>query len=429
MNRPIVSSYDKATHFEYAQVVAGGNQALYCLSPATILLAYNLVKFYGGWRSRYVIETGQEPMEGLLDNEWQQINDIFQVALFELKEEVVASNDFLTGMLEIAGAIRDASCCDGPGGAGSGGAGSEPDAPTVAMDDGVNPPTGFNGNYSAYEVYKCDVANWIFDEIHDGLEDLEVFNWASFGALSVSSAVLAFIAISGVAIPASLIFITFGALLAYTGSVASLVSALQASMTADRDDFICTMVQAGNVNEAMADFKSQATTSFTGSPPDPLPEYVAGLIIDMYITPDLFNRLFDHDTSQNYPSGTCNCFDCELFFAVDGTIQSETASQVQVTAVDNGTGTTGRVEMWFNTDGSDAPNRTICDGNVTFESISIDVGVAGVILYGDTGNVLGNYHTDPANSNLPVQTNAVRHIDVNFNSGQGIGSLVTINIS
>ena len=429
MNRPMIESYSKAIQFEYQEMVAGGDTALYCLSPATILLAYNLVKFYGGWRSRYVVETAAEPMQGLLDNEWYEINDIYQVALFELKEQIVTSGDFLTGMLAMADAIRETACCDGPGGTGSGGAGSEPGAGTTAVDDGVNPPTGFDGDYSAYEVYKCDVANWIFDEIQDSMDDLETFNWASFGALSVSAAVSAFLIISGIAIPATLLFVAFGALLAYTGSVASLISAMQASMVADRDDFICSMVQATNVANAMADFKTQATTSFTGSPPDPFTEYVAGLVIDMYITPDLFNRLFDEDTSQVYPTGTCNCFDCELYYAVTGVIQSETPTQVVVEAEDNGTGTTGRVELWFNTDGSSAPNRSICDSNVTFESISIDVGVAGVILYDDVGNIIGNFHTDPANMNLPVQTAGVRHIDVAFNSGQGIGSDCTINIT
>lgn len=284
-------------------------------------------------------------------------------------------------------------------------------------------------DYQDYQDDKCIAANVMYEHFEKMLGQLKDFNvdtlFAGGATLSVgivATIIAAYFATAPIGI---VVGVVSGIIALLAGPATFSLSDLHARVVAEKSALICVLYDATNATTAQTDFRS---TIDNGS----LTLLEVGTM--NLLTPiTFFNQLM----SPTAPllAEPIDSFDdcsncaavCDLYFADKGTITVQTPTEVQVTA-DSGTGT-GQVDIWFNTDGTISPFRAICAPNVTFESIVLTTGVAGVDLYDDAQVLIATYHTDPANMNLPQQTAGVRHITVNWNTGQGVGATAGISIT
>jgi hypothetical protein len=334
--------------------------------------------------------------------------------------------------LEIANALNNIAvalqaqqqCCDGPASTGTGGSGGQETTPSDGVDNGSVPPstTSFP-TYNEYLTYKCNVANAIVDDADATTNAMAAIAWGSLFGLPIAEIVVILAATWVTPVPGDEIIAMMAFLALWGGAFQPVFDNIEQAIDNHRQSLVCALYVASDPANAKEDYLDALYDAIdVESTPGSLLNTVSKGVAKIFVTFDNVNKLFTEDTSRTYPTGSIDCSTCpnicEMYFADDGTIQVINGLNVSVESADNGG--TGRVELWLNTDGTDSPSRTICGPNYTFESIVLTTGQAGVILYDDAGVIVGNYHTDPANGNLPQVTPGVRHIDVNWNTGQGL---------
>lgn len=82
--RKIIPQREKSLIFELSEMQPTNKCGLLFLSQETVLIAHKFISFYGYWRSRYVIDAEANPMLGLTDAEYLDVQDTIDRALEEL---------------------------------------------------------------------------------------------------------------------------------------------------------------------------------------------------------------------------------------------------------------------------------------------------------------------------------------------------------
>jgi hypothetical protein len=406
-----------------------------------LYLLHNLALMDIGFLSRYVVELVDSRNALVLTDEDPE---------FEFVQRVIdnARLELIEGNMEIANAIRHvgdainnlasatlaSACCTGSGqGEGTGGADGEQGPPTSSVDDGNSPPSGSSfADYAAYLDYKCRVANYLLDDAINTSQVWQNVTWNVLLGEASAATVIAILATTiATPIPGDEILAVLAVIAAWAGLASTLFETLETALLNARNDLICKLYLAGDVEVAITDFNARLDTQIDTDAGSAVEAFAVKQIARIFGSTDNFNRLFEEDTSRTYQPGSFDCstcFACDPYFATKGSIVFQSGNQVQVSSDDPDTPGVYQVSLWFNTDGSAAPNRTFCGPAVTVDNVTVTDGHAGVIFYDQGGNVLGNYHTDPGNGNLPQPTSNVGHIDVNWNTGQGSVGVATFDL-
>lgn len=80
-----------------------GIQGVFCLSSSSWSLAYNLVKFYGYWRSRYYVTEPSGEQRDITDVEYERVTDYVDLTLQELSMSFCS--ELLTAVTGIADSL------------------------------------------------------------------------------------------------------------------------------------------------------------------------------------------------------------------------------------------------------------------------------------------------------------------------------------
>lgn len=184
MAREAYDPYEKARAFDITKLQASGGYAgLFLLSEATWEFAYNLILFYGYWRSRYYYSnptTGE--LETITDEEYLEVQDLVDLALEELRC-YVSCPDLIGVLQQIAQSINvQSSCCTETGiGQDIPNDNGEGDPPVL----GVGEQAIEYSNPSPLVDRDCLIANFIYDKFEYLLLEMQRLKVDEYGALGL----------------------------------------------------------------------------------------------------------------------------------------------------------------------------------------------------------------------------------------------------
>lgn len=322
----------KAAEFDIGALLNAESvkQGFLCMSASTWELCYQLVQFYGDWRSRYYWqdEATGEQFE-ITDEEYNQVRDITQAALEELQmsgcEDLVSAVDNLTAQVGLINTSIQLSasidgCCTPYGGIPPQ---TAPDLGDIVQNN--QRPADFR-DWTEYLGYKCNVANAIFDDyratlagfgtLSGAVAGISTIALAAFlqtsllGGLLVGLMAVGFSAGAAAAIIiAALVGLVVGGtgLLAYFANVATQLDALQAQI-------VCSLFLSNSVQEAksvMTDNTTTAADAVTYSAGDDLlfKPALSGIAEAIFNT-SVLNKLFERDEAYISRTNTIDCADC-----------------------------------------------------------------------------------------------------------------------
>lgn len=283
------------------------------LSDRTLYLFQNIAKLDLGFYTRYgeilpgslYIPTDPDGPGGEL-----VLNSVF-LAEKEINLDV---NVGLTAIADSIIALAEAQCCDSDTTivqCGSGGATEEGETPSETVDDGTTTPDPDSwANRSDYELYKCNLANFILDQIIVDINALQSLNWTTitfYGALQLAAV-----------IAATFVTPVFGdEVLAVVGTIALLAGAMQppllnleAVFNAHREALICALFDAPTAEIARNDARNIIATELA-LVASGLDLAVAQAIGWLFFGFNNLNRLFDFDPDREYPVGSDDCSGCQ----------------------------------------------------------------------------------------------------------------------
>jgi hypothetical protein len=302
----------KAVEFDIVGLINNDDikTGLFCLSETTWELAYNLVLWYGAWRSRYYFIDTDDSLKTITDDEYQQILEIYQLAVEELQ-----MGDLNEGLNAIANAISelaDRDCCGAASGVscGSGGAtGPGSGSPSPLIDNGTNPDPDSYENYAAYQDYKCRVAEHIVNQMQSDIDKLQLLNWGTitlYGVLELTAVIAATVATP---IFGDEVLAVVGALALLSGAISGPLDELETAITAIEDDLKCIMYLSQNASVAKQNMRLALAAELDTQTTDTV-LFVAQQIGNMFLSFASLNRLFDLDETISYPSSVFDCDTC-----------------------------------------------------------------------------------------------------------------------
>jgi len=322
MARELFRSRPKAVEFDIAGLLSdlGGKSGLLCLSETTWELAYNLVLFYGYWRSRYYY---RDPATGeaqtLTDEEYDQITDLVDLAIEELQmpgcDEITIALNNLTVAVSGLGTNGGSGCCPAAYGA----------LPEDAVDPGDQsnqiPPAGF-ATWAEYTDYKCRAANRIADEWTQTVRNMATLGGigsvigAAALALFIQTSLLSGILVGIMALgfsAASAAAIIIGLLITLiVGNAAQFAffDDLADDLDTNHADFVCDIFTATSV--AVAKNRIGLFTLAYANASEPFNSTLTDLISNLF-NDNLLNILFVEDPETAEYVGTVDCDACSFY--------------------------------------------------------------------------------------------------------------------
>lgn len=229
-----------------------------CFSKSALAVARKLIADRGFWITSYASSFFAGGYDLPNDIQMDQLKEI----LSEFLEDTNNMNcdDFIASLTAISNAILTAGSASGGGDCcepGSFGAGTTEPTPNTFEDDGVAFPPEF-ADRTAYETYKCQVANAIIASIE---EDMAYLTTANILALGVASLALALVT----PIPFDDIAVLLGLLVAWTiqAVLTGYISAVEALWTAQPDELVCRLFIAANSTEAKSNLRAYLDTNLS----------------------------------------------------------------------------------------------------------------------------------------------------------------------
>jgi hypothetical protein len=313
MAREPFTHHDKAREFNLTQLeAAGGYSGLFLLSETTWQLAYNLILFYGYWRSRYYVTNEEGEHETIEDDEYETVQDLTDLALEELRCSVAC--DDLAGLLQtIADAIGNNA--GGCGCQGSNGAGLEEPTASGFQDTGVNYPNGYD-NRGEYDDAKCDLANLI---ITRWIQDFQAIKTIEVSGLAVTALAIIIGLLLLTPIAYATLFVFSGLILSLAaGGIGALTTALDEIIARLEAMDICELYSAGTAAQALEnvhDWIDGGTYTV-----DPTTADAAKLLISFGAVNILFDPSPDDLNLAGLDSGDCSsCGDPCIARMITGT--------------------------------------------------------------------------------------------------------------
>lgn len=299
MARQPYRSIPKAAEFDISALSnPGGKSGFLCLSESTWELAYNLVLFYGGWRSRYYYTdpTTKEQLT-ITDEEYTEVSRLYQLALEEL--QMSGCEDLVNAVLALSDNLSEYAMEQATDGD------SQPHDGSVSWGQ-----TGDQFQTELeYNTAKCNVSNAIWDRIKDAVDWLEN-NDADiaaglFGA--GTTALIGWMIASGpigwaiVGVSSAVV----GILTTVLTDVSLNLEDVQDALDEQHDDLVCALYGSSNAISAKENFLDVLADA-----PTTLSTIELGLV-GLMLTFKLNNQLFEPDADViNYVSADpspCNC--------------------------------------------------------------------------------------------------------------------------
>lgn len=338
-------------------LAAKGSYGLVCVDYGLLGAIRVLLRTYGLRRANWVTAYSEAGYTDVTDAEM----DIIDAAIGEFMEEtndMSTCNDFVSALQDIANAIASQQGC----GCGAGGAGSTDPPPSTEQPGqpgnpggGDSVPEGF-ASYAEYNAYKCDVAEWIVQQVET---DLLWWGSASWTTLALT----AFIAAMVTPIPGDEVVILLGWLvsLAIQGVATAGVVAMQDAVDNNRDDFVCALYSGGNAEESKTQVDSVIDSAIDGET-SALYAPLLKSILETMFNQDNINRLYDKwvEKIPTLPTGTCDCGIC---------------APVTVVGTDNEDGTWNTV---FYAPAVDPPGQNVI--SITFKADGANCDVDAVVI-------------------------------------------------
>lgn len=222
--------------------------------------------------------------------------------------------------LEIANAINNVAqailaqvqCCDGPTTTGTGGASGQETTASDGVDNGVTPPgTTTFPTYSEYELYKCNVANYIVDDADATANAFQTIAWNSILALPVAEIIVILAATIVSPVPGDEIVALVSILALWGGAFTPVFDNLEDAIDNHRQNLVCSLFNAPDVATAKADFRDALDAAIDAeSTPGGLLNTVTKGVSRIFVTTNGLNKLFTEDDSRVYPTGTIDCALC-----------------------------------------------------------------------------------------------------------------------
>lgn len=274
-----------------------------------------------------------------------QFDEIEAVISEALGGDIVCVNDIVVALNGIETAILEGQSSIGCEGTGSSGADEKEEAGTTFVDNGVDDPTG--GAYADYNAYKTNKCGWAEQIISDIEADLALVSGATILTWLVNVLVIALV--TPVPFDDIIAMVATGLAFVVVGGLAAFISLITDELTSNRDDFLCAMINAGDVASAQSDFLA---VSSLGT--------VAQTFFGLFVNTNSFNRLF---TKQADLSEACpDCGECALcdFFLLFGT------SGDGINFSSTFDGTNHRLQVYVNTSEVDTCTEIGCGPETTF---------------------------------------------------------------
>ena len=274
-----------------------------CTNLGVLNLIRMLIRSYGLREANWVTSYTAAGYLGPDETQFDLIDSEVSEFLGET-DDMTFCND-LTQALNNLSAAFQAGCC----GDGSYGAGENEPAESTNVDDGLDPPPGFD-TYAEYRTYKCAIANRIIEGIRQDMI------WLGAGTL-VTLTATGLIAALLTPIPGDEILLLVGFLVSIflQGILATTTAAIVAEIDASRQNLVCLLYDAENAGDAKG-----AVLSFMQSA---LTSVEAALFAAVWSYASV-NALFDKDVIlESSPlSGAVSCglcgSECELCVTFDG---------------------------------------------------------------------------------------------------------------
>jgi len=338
MTRSIFRSYPKAVEFDIQTLlnVVSVKEGLFCLSPATWELAYNLVLAYGDWRSRYYYTDVSGEQLTITDEEYDQITDLYLTAVEELQMpcdlgeaitllgQMISDLATLTVQVNMGSGGTDCGCP--PGGIGDNPPPSEPPQNPPGGED--PPPVGFD-TWEDFLDYKCKAANKITDDLIASTGNLgslsgvvgaiQAVLLASFLSTSLLGGVMAGVMALGFSSFAAAGIIIAALVTLILASVGGLVwfSSLAANMEDNKSDLICDLYAATTTEDAMAAWSAfvtarigDASGEWSGEPEAGLISSTMETVLDALNNLVVVNLLFTLDEDIAAYEASFDCSTC-----------------------------------------------------------------------------------------------------------------------
>jgi hypothetical protein len=338
MARSVFRSYPKAAEFDIQAIAnaVSANNGLFCLSPATWELAYNLVLTYGDWRSRYYFTDESGNQLTITDAEYDQITDLYLTAVEELQMpcdlgeaitllgQMISDLATLTVQVNMGSGGSDCGCP--PGGIGENPPPSEPDQNPPGGED--PPPVGFD-TWEDFLDYKCRAANKIVDDLIASTGNLGSLSGvigaiqgvllASFLSTSLLGGVMAGVMALGFSSFAAAGIIIAALVILILASVGGLVwfSTLAANMEDNKSDLICALYAATTTDDAMASWSAfvtarigDASGEWSGEPEAGLISSTMETVLDALNNLTVINLLFTPNEEIAVYEASFDCSTC-----------------------------------------------------------------------------------------------------------------------
>jgi hypothetical protein len=283
------------------------------LSDRSLYILQNLAELDVAFLSRYgqIIGNGQF-LPVLEDDEilFGVVNDTVDTVRKDIMTDV---ND---GLLAIANAIVNLANSQGDcdtcqvAQCGSGGATGTAGQATTVTDDGVtNPnPVLFPG-YEEYDVFKCDLAEYIVEQIQADVDKLLDLNWSAITFYGVLELVAIIAATVATPIFGDEILAVVGSIALVSGAMNGPLGELDTALTNVSSGIICALYTAPDVQTAKANAKTaifQELESLTSG----VTLFVAKQMAAMFLSFASLNRLFEGDETKVYPTSAFDCSTC-----------------------------------------------------------------------------------------------------------------------
>jgi hypothetical protein len=283
------------------------------LSDRSLYILQNLAELDVAFLSRYgqIIGNGQY-LPVLEEDEilFGVVNDTVDTVRKDIMTDV---NE---GLLAIANAIVNLANSQGDcdtcqvAQCGSGGATGTAGQATTVTDDGVtNPnPVLFPG-YEEYDVFKCDLAEYIVEQIQADVDKLLDLNWSAITFYGVLELVAIIAATVATPIFGDEILAVVGSIALVSGAMNGPLGELDTALTNVSSGIICALYTAPDVQTAKANAKTaifQELESLTSG----VTLFVAKQMAAMFLSFASLNRLFEGDETKVYPTSAFDCSTC-----------------------------------------------------------------------------------------------------------------------
>lgn len=231
--------------------------------------------------------------------------------------------EIATALNNIAMAIAaQVQCCDGPTSTGTGGASGQETTPSDGVDNGVVPPTTTSfPTYGEYETYKCNVANFVVDRADSTANSLQTVAWDSILTLPAAEIIVILAATFATPIPGDEIIALASILALWGGAFTPVFDNLEDAIDNHRQDLVCSLFDAGDVETAKANFQAALDTAIDAeSTPGGLLNTVTKGVSRIFVNTDGLNALFTEDDSRTYPTGSVDCSLCGAVVSIKFTL-------------------------------------------------------------------------------------------------------------